>query len=255
MKFLFSLIILLISLYSVAQNTPLTDSLKDVPLNEMISFFKKTDSLKLSINENSKLHYEKIKSFIKANPKNTYSALFISWGKYFDSLKIDTLYSLLDPSLQKPWQKESIKYQKIRSTITPGQFFPEMVLTDTLNKQFNISSLKGKIVFIDVWASWCRPCREEIPELKRIYEKYKDKGFTIIAISLDDDKTKWLKAIAEDLQSWLQFCELKNVRNNSLFNKWGITGIPYNFLIDRQGILNDKEISITNLEEKILELL
>jgi len=130
-----------------------------------------------------------------------------------------------------------------------------MILTDTTNQLLDISSLKGKIVFLNVWASWCVPCRAEIPELIRLYEKYKNKGFIIIGISLDDDKTKWLKAIAKDVQPWNQYCELKTWRNNSMLNKWGITGIPYNFLIDRQGKLNDKEINIDLLEEKIKELL
>ena len=254
MKFLFSFITTLLSLCSTCQNTSLADSLKDIPLNEMRAYFKEIYSLNLSTNETTELQYQKIKSFIKANPKNIYSPQFISWGKYFDPLKIDTLFSLLDHSYQQG-MKEVIRLQKLRSTLTQGISFPELILTDTLNHRFDISSLKGKIVFIDVWASWCHPCREEMPQLIKLYEKYKDKGFVVIAISLDDDKTKWLNAIAKDLQPWPQFCEFKIWQNSSMLNKWGINGIPYNFLIDKQGKLNDKEITIDSLEDKIRQLL
>ena len=245
---------LISSLCSRAQSNTPPDSVNDIPLYEMLAFFKQLDSLKLPVDQKTFLQYEKIKWFIKNNPRNRYSTQFISWGKYFNTQKIDTLYNLLDSPVQSG-VLESIKYQKMRSVLTPGVFFPEMILTDTTNQLLDISSLKGKIVFLNVWASWCVPCRAEIPELIRLYEKYKNKGFIIIGISLDDDKTKWLKAIAKDVQPWNQYCELKTWRNNSMLNKWGITGIPYNFLIDRQGKLNDKEINIDLLEEKIKELL
>jgi glutathione peroxidase-family protein len=93
-----------------------------------------------------------------------------------------------------------------------------------------------------------------MPKLKSLYEKYKDKGFIVIAISLDDDKKRWINAIIKDGQLWPQFCELKTWTYNSMYNKWGISWLPYNFLIDRQGKLSDKEINIDKLEEKILNL-
>jgi Thiol-disulfide isomerase and thioredoxins len=254
MKFHLSFAILLISLNSAGQYKSVVDSLADIPLNDMIVAFKEIDSLNLSPNETKELQYKKIKSVISDNPKNRYSLQFITWGKYLDPLQIDTLYSLLDSSYQISG-KDFIKRLKIRSSIMPGSLFPSMILTDTLNQAFDISSLKGKIVFIDIWSSSCRPCREEIPQLIKLYEKYKDKGFTVIAISLDEDKTKWLKAIEKDQQPWQQFCELKPWVNNSLLRKWGIDFMPYNFLIDKDGKLIDKEITITSLEKKISPLL
>lgn len=255
MKSLAFCIAVFCSLHSFGQPLSVSDSLRDIPLYNMVAIFKKIDSQKLSIAEKNELQFQEIKSFIKSNPKSPFSSQFILWGKYFDTQKIDTLFSLLDTSLQASWIKESIVYQKIRSKIIPGIFFPDLVLTDTLNKQLHISDLKGNIVFIDIWASWCGPCREEMPALIKLYEKYKDKGFIVIAISLDDDKEKWLKAIAKDAQPWQQFCELKIWRNNTMFRNWGITGIPYNFLIDKEGKLIDKGINIYSLEEKIKELL
>ena len=241
---------LLISLFSSSQNASVKDSLHDIPFIEMSANFMRIDSLNLSLLEKAGLQYEKIKLFITANPKNNYSPQFITWGKYFDAFQLDTLYSLLDSSYKANAQV-FIKRLKIRSSLLPGTLFPSMVLTDTLNQAFDISSLKGKIVFIDIWASNCRPCREEMPQLIKLYEKYKDKGFTIIAISLDDDKTKWLNAVQKDQQPWQQFCELKAWRNNLLFRNWGIDFMPYNFLIDKEGKLVDKEITPATLEKNL----
>ena len=254
MKFLF-LIILILSIFNSSGQTKFSsDSLRDIPIKEMIFSFKNIDTLNVSEFEKSELQYEKIKSFISTNPTNLYSAQFISWGKNFDSLRIDTLYNLLDSSLQKR-VNESIKQQKLRSTFIVGNVFPKLSLADTLNQIINITDLKGKIIFIDVWASWCGPCRQEMPHLIKLHEKYKDEGFVIIAISLDNDKEKWLTAVKKDLQPWVQFCELKNWRDNSMLKKWGISGVPYNFLIDREGKLNDKEINLESLEAKIKRLL
>jgi thiol-disulfide isomerase/thioredoxin len=254
MKCFFLLIAVLISLTTIGQKTTLSDSLKDAPLNKMLTFFKAVELKGLPTKEKTDIQYAEIKTFIKNNPKEPYSSQFISWGKYFDTLRIDTLYSLLDISLQHGI-KESIKYQKIRSALTPGMIVPNLFPADTLSQPFNVSSLKGKIVFVDVWASWCGPCREEMPQLIKLYEHYKERGFVVIAISLDDNKTKWLTAISKDQQPWQQLCELKIWRNSSMLNKWGITGIPYNFLIDRDGKLIDKEIDLESLERKIQQLL
>ena len=254
MKYLFLSVLIFVSFNSLGQSTSISDSLQDMFLNEMIISSRNINSLNLSLTEKSDLLYDKIKSFISANPKNLYSPQFISWGKYFDSVKIDALYNLLDSSLQNR-VKESIKYQKLRSTLTPGTIFPRLSLSDTLNQVANISDFTGKIVFIDVWASWCSPCREEMPLLIKLYEKYKDKGFVVIAISLDDNRTKWLDAIKKDFQPWPQFCEFKIWRNSLMLNNWGIAGIPYNFLIDKQGKLIDKEIDLHSLEAEIQKLL
>ena len=254
MKPFILIIVVLISLSCYGQTTIASDSLRDVPLNKMVNFFKQLESQNLSIKERTDLQFAEIKSFIKDNPKNPYSSQFISWGKYFDTSRIDSLYSFLDISLQYGI-KESIKYQKIRSALLPGVSFPDLFPTDTLNQPFNVSSLKGKIIFIDIWASWCVPCREEMPQLIKLYNQYKDRGFVVIAISLDDNKSKWLTAIAKDQQPWQQLSELKIWRNNSMLNKWGIGSIPYNFLIDREGKLIDKAVDFEFLENKIQQLL
>ncbi|MEI9911503.1 MAG: TlpA disulfide reductase family protein [Bacteroidota bacterium] len=98
-------------------------------------------------------------------------------------------------------------------------------------KAISLFSFKGKYVFLDFWASWCVPCREEHPNIAAQYEKYKHKGFTIVSVSIDTDKDKWLKAITKDKMTWTQVSDLKGEKGET-YLKYGITTIPANFLID-----------------------
>lgn len=111
---------------------------------------------------------------------------------------------------------------------------PDFVQPDANGKTFSLSDFKGKYVLVDFWASWCTPCRTEIPELKSVYEKYKDKNFTILSISLDNDKEKWMEAMANEQMPWLQLSDLK-ADQNSAAKTYKVLGIPANFLIDPNG--------------------
>jgi thiol-disulfide isomerase/thioredoxin len=135
----------------------------------------------------------------------------------------------------------------------PGSSFPEMILIDTSRKSLRVKDLKGKVILIDFWASWCQPCRAEMPKLISLYERYKNKGFVVIAISLDEHKENWLKAIREDSLPWMHFCNLVDMDNNMLCKKWGINTIPSNFLINKDGILLDKDVSMDILERALLK--
>ena len=137
-----------------------------------------------------------------------------------------------------------------KNVFTLSQFSFE----DTGGKKFKLDTLKGKVVFIDCWFPACPPCRAEMPKLISLYEKYKDKGFVVITISLDEHKEKWLKAIHDDSLPWIHFCDLVDIEKNILSKKWGIVSIPYNFLIDKNGILVDKEISLDKLERELFKL-
>ncbi len=121
-----------------------------------------------------------------------------------------------------------------------GNAAPAFSLPDQNGKEVNLSSFKGKYVLLDFWASWCVPCREESPYLVKAYEKYKNKNFTIVSVSLDveKDKQKWLDAFKKDGMSWTQLCSLKGYENygdNDVRQLYSVQGIPDNFLIDPQG--------------------
>ncbi len=111
---------------------------------------------------------------------------------------------------------------------------PGFVQPDVNGKTLSLEDFKGKYVLVDFWASWCTPCRVEIPELKSVYEKYKDKNFTILSISLDKDKEKWMSALTHEQMTWPQLSDLKGDQNSAA-KAYKVLGIPANFLIDPNG--------------------
>lgn len=118
-----------------------------------------------------------------------------------------------------------------------GNKAPEFSMPDENGNIISLSSFKGKYILLDFWASWCVPCRAESPNLVKAYEKYKDKNFTILSISLDDqkDKQKWIDAFKKDGMTWTQLSDLKGYAEKGVRELYSVQGIPDNFLIDPQG--------------------
>jgi thiol-disulfide isomerase/thioredoxin len=128
-----------------------------------------------------------------------------------------------------------------------GSKVPEIELPGTTGTKVKLSSLKGKVVIIDFWASWCGPCRRSMPALKAVYKKYKDKGLEIYGISLDDNNAAWDKAVKEDRTPWLHVID----REGGIARKWGIQYIPTSFLLDKEG----KLIAVNTEKEELEKLL
>ncbi|HMT75567.1 MAG TPA: TlpA disulfide reductase family protein [Chitinophagaceae bacterium] len=135
-----------------------------------------------------------------------------------------------------------------------GMLADEIALPSVQGDTLRLSSLKGKVVLLDFWASWCAPCRASNKVLVNLYAKYKNKGFEIFSVSIDDNAGKWENAIKKDKITWLQVNEPGGF-NASTAVHWGIYGIPTTFLIDKEGRLQEMDLEGKMLERSIKELL
>ena len=135
-----------------------------------------------------------------------------------------------------------------------GSLSPEIVLKDVNGNPVSLSSLKGKVVLIDFWASWCGPCRRANKHLVSIYPSLKTKGFEIYSISIDEDVADWKRAIASDKITWLQVIE-NGGWNAPVASQWKIEQIPTSYLLDKQGKIIARDLEGRQLEKEVARLL
>jgi thiol-disulfide isomerase/thioredoxin len=135
--------------------------------------------------------------------------------------------------------------------LSPGKEAPDFSQPKSDGKELKLSDLKGKVVLLDFWASWCGPCRRENPNVVKLYEKYKDKGFTVMSVSLDKDKAPWLGAIAKDNLSWPNHVSDLKGWSNSAAQQYKVTGIPFTVLIDKEGKIIQKNLRGEELEQTL----
>jgi peroxiredoxin len=136
-----------------------------------------------------------------------------------------------------------------------GKNAPDFEQADTSGNMVKLSGFRGKYLLLDFWASWCGPCRAENPNVVKAYQKYHDRGFTILGVSLDQPgkKEAWLKAIHQDGLTWTHVSDLQ-FWNNAVAKMYGIRSIPQNFLLDKDGKIIATNIRAEELNKKLSEI-
>ncbi len=210
---------------------------------------------------------------VEANPGNPANILLTSFltpnmgFKDWDPTYLTTLKKMSaaymsrykkSPIAQKMAEQVSqieIGYEQFKVANSGNQMAPEIALNNPEGKQITLSSLRGKYVLIDFWASWCGPCRKENPNVVKLYNTYKDKGFTILSVSLDDNVTNWKEAIKADGLVWPNHVSDLLGWKSKMVQLYGFQGIPYTVLVDKEGKIIETGLRGESLEQKLKELI
>ncbi|GET20031.1 thiol:disulfide interchange protein [Prolixibacter denitrificans] len=196
------------------------------------------------------------KNFIREHKNSTVAPFVALWqfGQNATYQDLDTLVAFFDPSIkQSIYVKELQKMADQRRVTGIGAVAPDFTMNDPDGNPFTLSSLRGKYVLLDFWASWCGPCRQENPNVVKVYNEYKDKGFTVLGVSLDRDHDAWVKAIKDDHLTWHQVSDLQ-YWNNKVAREYGVTSIPHSLLLDKDGKIIAKNLRGPALEQKLKEI-
>ncbi|MDQ3072769.1 MAG: TlpA family protein disulfide reductase [Bacteroidota bacterium] len=196
--------------------------------------------------------WKKLKDFVIRIDTSFVTVLAI---QYMDAARNIEFLMELDDRLgnryvMSPYYKGFTEKIEAYGPLAYNRFAPEILGETPGGKQFRLSSLKGKYVLLDFWASWCLPCKAQFPEMKRIYAKYKNKNFEILGVSLDDNKVAWLSAIQQDKLPWKQVSDLQGFKSTAA-TTYVVNAIPMMMLINPEGRIVAKYFHGKDLESEL----
>ncbi len=215
------------------------------PYENMVSQYSEIVAKKIMGNSNSFASIMAIQQLRPEQYLEVYKALDKGLTeKYPNNKDIQSFHAMVQQTEMMVAKTEAIKV---------GAEAPELILPTKDNKDLALSSFRGKIVLIDFWASWCAPCRKELPNVKRVYEKYKNKGFEILGVSLDKDRDTWLEAIDKEGLKWPQVSDLKFWQSEAC-QTYAVQSIPYTVLVDKEGKIIATDLRGADLDKKLAEI-
>ena len=228
--------------YQEAQSSPAHDSLSAI----LIGKFRANDSLQKAA----------LKSQMEKYPSS------LAWIFFQDKLDMSNDFDIIEKTdaatfkayPENDFVKQRHQQVEVERKTAIGSPAPDIALADPDGNIRKLSSLKGKVVLVDFWASWCGPCRKENPNVVAIYNKYHEKGFEVFSVSLDKDRENWLKAITKDNLIWINHVSDLLYWKSAGAATYGVTSIPYTVLVDRKGKIVAKKLRGEELENKVMEL-
>jgi thiol-disulfide isomerase/thioredoxin len=250
---------------SVALNEFVTQmALYNAQRDSAAVYLKRFPDQEASINQSLQQEYMKFTSFrqrfIALNPNSP--ALLPTVSTFdldkefstYESVVKQLIQSFRDcPTIDATYAQylQLRRKQDAQNILASGKPAPNFTQNDVDGKPLSLSDLKGKVVLIDFWASWCGPCRKENPNVVKLYNKYKDAGFTILSVSLDDNKANWLAAIEKDKLIWpYHVSDLKKWANEAA-RAYQVSGIPFTVLVDKEGNIIDTKLRGIELEQAL----
>ncbi len=206
-----------------------------------------------AINDESEAY---VRDAVMARPNTTLAAYLLYSGAHAQTTpaEIDSLLAIVAGAPANAFTDMLVERRELLAATAVSVEAPDFTQAQPDGTPLSLSELRGKLVLVDFWASWCGPCRVENPNVVKLYERFKDRGFEILGVSLDSNREAWLKAIADDGLTWRHVSDLKYWQN-AVAVQYGVRSIPHTVLVGPDGVILAKNLRGAALEAKVAEIL